>query len=120
MSVSRIVFSGWRVAILFGCLFACFSMAVAILHVRRLCGVMGRVESLVAAKYGQASSADWISRISHKWKQPLNVLGLVFQSMEIEGEETGLKPASVARFATMGMEQVQAMSAIIDSYKERL
>ena len=118
-SGTRMVFSGWRVAILLGCLLACLCMAVAIIHVRRLFVLTGRVDSLVAAKYGQASSADWISRISHKWKQPLNVLGLVFQSMEIEGEETGLKPASVARFATMGMEQVQAMSAIIDSYKER-
>jgi hypothetical protein len=118
-SVSRRVFPEWRVAVLLGCLFACFFMVAATLHVRRRFGLIGRVDSLVVAKYSQSSSADWIARISHKWKQPLNVLGLVFQSMEIEGEETGLKPASVARFATIGMEQVQTMSAIIDSYKER-
>lgn len=75
-------------------------------------------DALLLTQSRQAAMGELVSHISHQWKQPLNVLSLILQSMSAESEVGFLPRASVERFSSMGMGQIGAMASILDDYKD--
>jgi signal transduction histidine kinase len=74
-------------------------------------------DALLLAQSRQASMGELIADLSHQWKQPLGALSLLFQTLDAEAEEGPIAEQSARRAIRLGMDQVAAMTATMDDYR---
>jgi len=63
-----------------------------------------------------ASKADMLSDIAHHWRQPLNGLGLILQTIQDQFESDELEKEILERFIDEGFEAIGGLSRIIDTF----
>lgn len=64
-----------------------------------------------------ASMGEMIGNIAHQWRQPLNVLGLAFQNMELDFKEGILDEKLMREYVRSAMQVVSKMSSTIDDFR---
>jgi PAS domain S-box-containing protein len=74
-------------------------------------------ERLMIIQSRQAAMGEMIHNIAHQWRQPLNNLGLLMQTMIHEQESGQLSPPRLARYREQGMELINFMSQTIDGFR---
>lgn len=64
-----------------------------------------------------ASMGEMIGNIAHQWRQPLNVLGLMIQRVQVTFSRGKLDETFVEQFTHDAMHQVEFMSRTIDDFR---
>ena len=65
----------------------------------------------------QAAMGEMINNIAHQWRQPLNVLGLSIQDMQIRHELGDFDAEYLETAVNRGMKLIQHMSQTIDDFR---
>jgi len=65
----------------------------------------------------QAAMGDMINNIAHQWRQPLNAIGLIVQSMMYSYESGGLSEEMMKADVNETMETIKFMSQTIDDFR---
>jgi signal transduction histidine kinase len=65
----------------------------------------------------QAAMGDMINNIAHQWRQPLNSIGLIVQSMMYSYEGGGLTEETMKADIDKTMETIKFMSQTIDDFR---
>jgi signal transduction histidine kinase len=65
----------------------------------------------------QAAMGDMINNIAHQWRQPLNSIGLIVQSMIYSYEGGGLTEEMMKADVDKAMETIKFMSQTIDDFR---
>ena len=65
----------------------------------------------------QAAMGDMINNIAHQWRQPLNAIGLIVQSMMYSYESGGLSEEMMKADVDKTMETIKFMSQTIDDFR---
>ncbi len=68
----------------------------------------------------QAAMGEMFSYIAHQWKQPLNAIGLIIQTMEDVFKEEGYQEAFFQEEVKKVMSLIQHMACTIDDFKHFL
>ncbi len=58
-----------------------------------------------------------VSQLSHQWRQPLNVLALVLQTIEMQAEEAQLDRKALAELLGKGLAEIESLNALLDDYR---
>ncbi|MBF0329477.1 MAG: PAS domain S-box protein [Nitrospirae bacterium] len=74
-------------------------------------------EELLVQQSKMAAMGEMIGAIAHQWRQPLNVLGLIVQSMEDAYEHGELNKQLVDKTVDETMKQIRFMSKTIDDFR---
>ena len=64
-----------------------------------------------------AAMGEMIGNIAHQWRQPLNMLGIVIQQMQMEQEKGQLTPEVMEQRVAKGMELLLYLSRTIDDFR---
>jgi len=64
-----------------------------------------------------AAMGEMIGNIAHQWRQPLNMLGMVIQQMQMEQEKGQLTSEVMEQRAAKGMELLLYLSRTIDDFR---
>jgi len=64
-----------------------------------------------------AAMGEMISSIAHQWRQPLNNLGIMLQSIRLDHDVQELDREMLDHHVTTGMEMIMYMSRIIDDFR---
>lgn len=74
-------------------------------------------ERLLIQQSRLAAMGEMISNISHQWRQPLNILGLIIQEMELSTKSAGFTPDRLKAGVTKAMQIIGEMSRTIDDFR---
>lgn len=72
---------------------------------------------MLAQQTKLASMGEMISNIAHQWRQPLNVLSLLFQKLEILDNADRLSTEQLHQTVAKGVGVVNKMSSTIDDFR---
>jgi PAS domain S-box-containing protein len=64
-----------------------------------------------------AAMGEMIGNIAHQWRQPLNMMGIVIQQMQMEQEKGQLTTEVMEERVAKGMELLLYLSATIDDFR---
>ena len=65
-----------------------------------------------------AQMGEMIGNIAHQWRQPLNVLGLIFQKIHLSSQRDALDKKSVKKSVDKAMLLINKMSTTIDDFRD--
>uniref|UniRef100_C6E9P7 histidine kinase n=1 Tax=Geobacter sp. (strain M21) TaxID=443144 RepID=C6E9P7_GEOSM len=65
----------------------------------------------------QAVMGEMLSNIAHQWRQPLNMLALLVQDVQLTHRQSGLSDDFIERNVKRSMEIIQQMSRTIDDFR---
>jgi len=65
----------------------------------------------------QAAMGDMISVIAHQWRQPLNSISIMVQTILLKYKKNKLDELMMIKFKTDILKQIQYMSKIVDDFK---
>ncbi|ACH41031.1 sensor histidine kinase, PAS domain-containing [Citrifermentans bemidjiense Bem] len=65
----------------------------------------------------QAVMGEMLSNIAHQWRQPLNMLALLVQDVQLTHRQTGLSEEFICENVRRSMEIIQQMSQTIDDFR---
>jgi len=74
-------------------------------------------DKLLIIQSRQAVMGEMLSNIAHQWRQPLNMLGLLAQDMQMTQEMTGLSREYVEANVKKTLEIILQMSKTIDDFR---
>ncbi|HJV36461.1 HAMP domain-containing sensor histidine kinase [Geomonas sp.] len=74
-------------------------------------------DKLLILQGRHAVMGEMISNIAHQWRQPLNVLGLVLQELQLTQHKQGLNAEEVDSFVKRSLAIIRQMSRTIDSFR---
>ena len=74
-------------------------------------------ERLLIQQSRLAAMGEMIANISHQWRQPLNILGLVIQEMGISVHRGTISPESLDAGVAKAMQVIGSMSQTIDDFR---
>jgi PAS domain S-box-containing protein len=74
-------------------------------------------EEMLVQQSKMASMGEMIGAIAHQWKQPLNALGLIVQSLQDAYENGEVDKTMIDRVVDETMEQIRFMSKTIDDFR---
>jgi PAS domain S-box-containing protein len=74
-------------------------------------------DRLMIIQSRQAAMGEMIHNIAHQWRQPLNNLGLLIQSIIFDHQSGELTPARLTRYREQGVELINFMSQTIDGFR---
>jgi C4-dicarboxylate-specific signal transduction histidine kinase len=74
-------------------------------------------EHLLLQQSRMAAMGEMISNISHQWRQPLNLLGLTLQNLELLQEEGQVTGEEVRETVEKSMDLIRYMSRTIDDFR---
>lgn len=75
-------------------------------------------EEMLVQQSKIAAMGEMIGAIAHQWRQPLNNLGLVVQSLQDSYEHGGLDKTLIDKTVTETMNQITFMSKTIDDFRD--
>ncbi len=64
-----------------------------------------------------AQMGEMISMIAHQWRQPLNNLSIINQTLILKYKRKNITDKDIANFSTNSNQQIQNMSKVIDDFK---
>ncbi len=73
-------------------------------------------DQLMILQNRQAAMGEMINNIAHQWKQPLNNLGIILQTMSLEYSDGVLAPAQLEADHKQCFEIIKFMSQTIDDF----
>ena len=74
-------------------------------------------DDLIIALARQAALGGLVSHLAHQWRQPLNVLALDFQALQMLGEAGSLDEKALDRYVRKGLDEIEGLSALLDEYR---
>lgn len=74
-------------------------------------------EYMMIEQSKMAAMGEMISAIAHQWRQPLNVLGLYIQDIELAYENSDINEAYIDKLVSNSMKQINFMSSTIDDFR---
>ena len=74
-------------------------------------------EQMMIEQSRMAAMGEMISAIAHQWRQPLNVLALYIQGMELAYETDGINEEYIDKVVSDSMKQISFMSSTIDDFR---
>lgn len=74
-------------------------------------------EQIMIQQSRMAAMGEMISAIAHQWRQPLNVLALYIQGIELAYEMEEINEEYVNKIVTDSMKQINFMSSTIDDFR---
>ncbi|MRR38377.1 HAMP domain-containing sensor histidine kinase, partial [bacterium] len=74
-------------------------------------------ERLLILQSRQAAMGEMIGNIAHQWRQPLNLLALIIQSLPESSERGGLSDEHLKRCSEKSMQVITHMSQTIDDFR---
>ena len=74
-------------------------------------------ERLLIQQSRLAAMGEMISNISHQWRQPLNILGLIIQEMELAANSGKFTQTSLNASVAKAMQIISEMSRTIDDFR---
>jgi PAS domain S-box-containing protein len=75
-------------------------------------------EKFMVLQSRQAAMGEMIGNIAHQWRQPLNILGLLIQQMQMYHEIGHFDSIYLDQSVKKGMEIIQHMSRTIDDFRD--
>ncbi len=78
---------------------------------------MRKKEQMLIQQSRQAAMGEMIGNIAHQWRQPLNTLGLIIQSLRAFHETPDFTKEFLDESVTKSMEIIQHMSKTIDDFR---
>jgi len=75
-------------------------------------------QHLLTQQNRHASMGEMIGNIAHKWRQPLNALGLIIQNIGIQYNRGILNEEKVQTSMDKSMHLIKGMSSTIDDFRE--
>ncbi len=75
-------------------------------------------ERILAQQSRLAAMGDMINNIAHQWRQPLNVLGMLIQNIQIDNSNGAIQKEALDRDAEEMMAQVREMTKTIDDFRD--
>ena len=73
-------------------------------------------DRLIAEQAGRAALGSSLFHLVHQWRQPLNLLGLVIQTIELSLEGEGPRRAAMEGHLRKGSQTIAAMDELLESY----
>jgi len=86
-------------------------------RVKATIGEAQEKNAFLVAQSRQAALGNLVSHLSHQWRQPLNVFGLIFQTLQSNSELGILDKRSTASLCEQGMETIQQLDSLLDDYR---
>ena len=86
-------------------------------RVREAVEELGQKNKMLLLQSRQALMGEMLSNIAHQWRQPLNMLGLLAQELQITGNRGTLTSESRDANVKKTMEIIQHMSKTIDDFR---
>ena len=74
-------------------------------------------ERLLIQQSRLAAMGEMISNISHQWRQPLNILGLIIQEMELAANSGKFTHTTLSASVAKAMQIISEMSRTIDDFR---
>jgi signal transduction histidine kinase len=74
-------------------------------------------DALLLTLSRQAALGGLVSHLSHQWRQPLNVLGLVFQAIQLHIEAEGNDAKPIEGYIQKGLDEIEALNRLLDEYR---
>ncbi|MBL8995501.1 MAG: PAS domain S-box protein [Spirochaetia bacterium] len=65
-----------------------------------------------------ASMGEMIGSIAHQWRQPLNALGVMIQSLKYAHGKVPIDKAFIGDFETRAVQMIQHLSGTIDTFRD--
>jgi len=75
-------------------------------------------DSMLIQQSRQASMGEMIGNIAHQWRQPLNVVALHVQELQMRFDEGSLDGSGMGRFTEDVLSVVEKMSTTIDDFRD--
>ncbi len=75
-------------------------------------------QSILIQQSKMAELGNLIGIISHQWKQPITVLGMLIDILDLDFKNDELTSESLSDFCNQAKEQIQFISHTIDDFKE--
>lgn len=94
-----------------------FALWRDITEVRRLEQAREREQAYLIQQSKQAELGSMIGAITHQWKQPLNVLSILVQNIELDAQENTLKSEMILKDCEKMMEMVEFMSMTMEDFR---
>lgn len=86
-------------------------------EVRSLERAREREQAYLIQQSKQAELGSMIGAITHQWKQPLNVLSILIQSLELDAKEEALQKELVLKDCQKMVEMVNFMATTMEDFK---
>ncbi|HUX40192.1 MAG TPA: HAMP domain-containing sensor histidine kinase [Rectinemataceae bacterium] len=74
-------------------------------------------DALLLSLSRQAALGGLVSHLSHQWRQPLNVLGLVFQAIQLQNEAGSSDAKTIEGYIQKGLDEIEALNRLLDEYR---
>ena len=74
-------------------------------------------DQLLAVKSRQAIVGEMLHNISHQWRQPLNTVGIILQSIEFESKSENMNLGKIKSLVSQGMKVIMFLSQTIDDFR---
>lgn len=79
-----------------------------------------RKDQLLIRQSRQAAMGEMLGNIAHQWRQPLNILGLILQTLSLSGEQGELDQGRLHAEIEKSMRLIYHMSRTIDDFNSFL
>lgn len=87
------------------------------LRVRQRTAELREKDQILLQQNRQAAMGEMIGNIAHQWRQPLNALGLIVQSLPMLNKAGKLTPAHLESLEDKAMQIILHMSQTIDDFR---
>jgi len=75
-------------------------------------------ERILVHQARHAAMGEMIGNIAHQWRQPLSVLGLILQNIQIDFEDRQLDGDALSHYVADAMNSIRQMSSTIDDFRD--
>jgi len=86
-------------------------------RVRETVDELRQKDKMLILQGRQAVMGEMLSNIAHQWRQPLNMLALLVQDLQLTHKRSGLSEGYIDQAVRRTMETVQQMSRTIDDFR---
>ncbi|WP_026841287.1 PAS domain-containing sensor histidine kinase [Citrifermentans bremense] len=87
------------------------------LRVQQAVDELRQKDKMLIMQGRQAVMGEMLSNIAHQWRQPLNMLALLVQDVQLTHRQTGLSEEFICENVRRSMEIIQQMSQTIDDFR---
>ncbi|BCG49160.1 Multi-sensor signal transduction histidine kinase [Citrifermentans bremense] len=86
-------------------------------RVKQAVGELRQKDKMLIMQGRQAVMGEMLSNIAHQWRQPLNMLALLVQDVQLTHRQTGLSDRFIEENVKRSMEIIRQMSQTIDDFR---
>jgi len=86
-------------------------------RVKKIIGEAQEKNAFLVAQSRQAALGNLVSHLTHQWRQPLNVFGLIFQTIQSNSELGILDKESATALCEQGFEEIKHLDDLLKDYR---